>query len=145
MPRHLAREVEDLQHRRTLSHDPVEFQILQQLFLEHTHAPALIVQLRDIVQRLLQVRPVYGFWQKVCCSATDGFQRGIQRVIAGHQKNVYARVALQGLAQKLVSIHPWHVHIHKRETAAAPLNQLDSLLGICRGDGLVSYACDQGR
>ena len=42
--RHLAREIEDLQHRRAFADDAVKFKIFQQLFFERADAPPLVVQ-----------------------------------------------------------------------------------------------------
>lgn len=98
----------------------MEFQILQQLLFEHPHAPPLIVELRGIIQRFLQVRAVNRFWQKVRRSAPDRFQRRIQRVIPGHQQYMHAGIALQRLAQEFVAVHCRHVHVDQREPASPP-------------------------
>jgi len=75
MPRYFARKIKDLQHRRTFSHDAVKFQVPEQLLFEHAHAPPLIVKLRRIVQRFLQVRAVNRLGQKICRAPPDRFQR----------------------------------------------------------------------
>jgi len=53
MTSHLARKIENFQHRRAFADDAVEFQVLQKLFFQGTYAAALIIQRSHIIERAL--------------------------------------------------------------------------------------------
>jgi hypothetical protein len=116
----------------------MKFQVLQQLLLERSHATPLVVQRCDVIQRPLQPHPVDWFGQKVGRAAADRLQRGIQRVISGHQNGVHPGIAPRGTVQELVSVHPRHVHVHQYQPALAILHQLQGLLRVGRGDSFLS-------
>ncbi len=124
MARDFSGKIEYFQHRRTFSHDSVEFQILQQLLLEGPHATPLVVQRGDIVQCFLQARAVDRLRQEVHGSPADGIQRRIQGVIPLHQNNVYSGIGAQRSVQELVPVHLRHAHVHQRQPAAPALHQL---------------------
>lgn len=65
MTRHLAREIEDLEHRGAFADDAVEFQILEELLLQCANAAALVVERGDIVERALQAEMIDGFRKKI--------------------------------------------------------------------------------
>ena len=109
----LAREIENFQHRRAFADDAVEFEIFEELLFEGADAAALVVQRGDIVERALQAVAVDGLGQEIGGAAADGFQRGVQRVLAGHHDDVQAGIGAQRAVEKVVAgsgrpgLDPW--------------------------------------
>lgn len=134
MPRDLARKVKNLQHGGAFAHDAVKLKVLEQLLFERAHPPALILERRDFVQRALEAVAIDRFGQEVGGPASDGFERGVQRVLSGHHENVQARVGPECAVEKFV---PVDSGIGQQHAAASVAHTPQSFFGIRGHDGLV--------
>ena len=139
MPRHFPREIEDFQHDRAFSDDPVKLQILQQLFFERAHPFALVINRRYFVQSSLQANTVDGFGQKIRRAPANGIQRRFQRVFAGHHDHVNPGVAAQCAIEKFITVHAGHIYVGQYQPAAASSHQAQRLFGVRRCDSFVAH------
>ena len=143
--RNFPRKVKHLQHRGTLPNDAMKFQVLKQLLFERPHAPPLVVQRSNVIQRPLQPRAVDRLRHEIRRSPPDRFQRRFQCVIPGHENNVRSGVTTRYSIQELVSVHSRHVHIDQHQAAMATLYQLECFFRAGSKDGLISYVRDHRR
>ena len=132
MRRNLARHLEHIHHGRTAADDAVEFEIADQALLEYVNSSAAIELLGKIAKSLLQALPIDGLGQIIVGSMLDGFDRGFDRVEAGHQENVGARILSQGTLEKFQPGHAGHLQVGENDAALAGAHVFERLFRVGR-------------
>jgi len=134
VPRDLPRQLEYLNHRRTLSHNPVELQILEKLVLKMTDLETAKESDRKFVERFRKARKIKRLAKIIICAELDCLDRRIDRIKARQQNHVDSGVELESFFEKREPVHLRHLEIDKHDPAAAKLNFSERFLWIGGAD-----------
>ena len=119
MARDFLRQLEYLEHRRALADNSVKLQVLKQFFFETANLAALREEFGELVEGALEPGEIDRLADVVVGAALDGVDRGIDRVVAGHQNHVHSRIELEGFLQKREPVHTRHLEISQNHAASA--------------------------
>ena len=111
MAGHFARKIKNLEHRRALADDSVEFQVFQELLFEGFYASALVVERGDVVESALEATAVHGLRQEVERAPPDCLERRVERVFRSHDDHMEVWIAAQRAIEEVVSVDSRGVNI----------------------------------
>ena len=130
MARNLAYHLENVDHRGTAAYDPMEFKIAHQALLQILNSSAPGKLFGKVAERFFQVLAVDRLRKVVISAAFDRLDRGVDRVIPGHEDDVHPGVLVQSSLQKRQAIHTGHPEVTQDDTALATADKFQGLLRI---------------
>ena len=108
----------------------MKIEIGEQLGFKIAHLGPLRDEVREIVERFVKPRRVYRLAEVIASAAFDGFDRGVHRIMAGHQDHVDAGIDRERFFQEFHSVHSRHVNIGKNYSAVSAMHDFQHLKWI---------------